>query len=87
MFKYDGPYTTYVNLNQVTSLMEVSVSGAPVTIGARVGLTRCIELFRQVATGPKSVPGYQHLEEIADHWQVVANLAVRNVRIESTFLF
>lgn len=78
VFKNDGPYSIFVSLDGVTELQKVSSTVAPLVIGCRVPLTRCIEVFRELASGNKAVTGYSHLQEIADHWQVVANLAVRN---------
>lgn len=80
MFKQHVPYSRYVSLERIPDLQVISVTSTPLELGARLSLTRCIEVFHQVAAGVGGNPtGYHHLEEVARHWQLVANLAVRNV--------
>ncbi|XP_018017026.2 xanthine dehydrogenase 2 [Hyalella azteca] len=78
VYKNDGPYTMFISLEKVPEMQQTSINSWPIKFGARVTLAQCIDAFRKVAAGPSAVPGYAHLNEIADHWQVVANLAVRN---------
>lgn len=51
--------------------------GSPLEMGANVSLTRAIEIFEHMAA---SDPDFHHLKALADHWKVVANVGVRNVR-------
>ncbi|XP_018020416.2 xanthine dehydrogenase, partial [Hyalella azteca] len=78
VFKNDGPYTMFISLAQVPEMQQVNIAESPIKLGARLSLNQCIDVFRSVCEGPKAVAGYGHLKEMADHWQVVANLAVRN---------
>ncbi|KAF2343841.1 Molybdopterin dehydrogenase FAD-binding, partial [Trinorchestia longiramus] len=78
VFKNDGPYSLFISLDRVPEMQKISLAKSPITIGARVSLNQCIDTFRSVAEGPAALSGYAHLQEIADHWQVIANLAVRN---------
>ncbi|XP_076057313.1 uncharacterized protein LOC143034854 [Oratosquilla oratoria] len=75
VYKEDGPYNMYINTTSIKKLYHVSTK-APLVIGANVSLARVIEVFELTA---KSWQGYQHLENLAQHWRVVANVAVRNV--------
>ncbi|XP_068204376.1 uncharacterized protein [Palaemon carinicauda] len=74
VFKNDGPYQAYISTHGVPELYEVSF-GTPLSLGANVSLTRCMEAFKDKAL---TDPGYAHLGEIAKHWQYVANVSVRN---------
>lgn len=74
VFKNDGPYTAYIATSGVKELYTVN-NQSPLELGANVSLTRAIEVFQHLAT---SDPGYLYLKTLADHWQVVANVSVRN---------
>lgn len=60
----------------VQELYRVQEEEESITLGANVSLRRAIELFRYAAT---SISGFHHLQNVADHWSVVANETVRNV--------
>ena len=77
MFKNDGPYSTYISTDGIEELYNTSV-GVPLELGANVSLARAMELFQHMA---KTQPRYSYLEVLANHWQVVANVAVRNVSL------
>ncbi|XP_063888909.1 uncharacterized protein LOC135115838 isoform X1 [Scylla paramamosain] len=74
VFKNDGPYSAYISTDGIEELYITSV-GVPLQLGANVSLTRAMELFHHMA---KTQPRYSYLEVLANHWQVVANVAVRN---------
>lgn len=74
VFKNDGPYQAYISTHGIPDLYEVSF-GEPLSLGANVSLTRCMEAFKDMAS---TDPGYAHLGEVAKHWQYVANVSVRN---------
>ncbi|KAF2353566.1 CO dehydrogenase flavoprotein C-terminal [Trinorchestia longiramus] len=78
VFKNDGPYTMFISLDKVPEMQKVTQTSTSLKVGARVPLSTCIDAFRAAASGPSSLRGYAHLNQIADHWQVVANTAVRN---------
>lgn len=75
VFKNDGPYSVYISTDGVDELYTTSL-GVPLQLGANVSLARAMEVFRHMA---KAQQGFHHLEVLADHWQVVANVAVRNI--------
>lgn len=79
VFKDDGPYSRYISLERITTLQDLVTTDASIEIGARVSLTRCIQEFHRVSTGVSAMTGYEHLVHVAKHWQLVANLSVRNV--------
>lgn len=78
MFKNDGPYSVYISTDGVEELYTTSL-GVPLQLGANVSLARAMEVFRHMA---KAHHGFHYLEILADHWQVVANVAVRNVSLK-----
>nr|XP_053649189.1 uncharacterized protein LOC128700182 isoform X1 [Cherax quadricarinatus]XP_053649190.1 uncharacterized protein LOC128700182 isoform X1 [Cherax quadricarinatus]XP_053649191.1 uncharacterized protein LOC128700182 isoform X1 [Cherax quadricarinatus]XP_053649192.1 uncharacterized protein LOC128700182 isoform X1 [Cherax quadricarinatus] len=75
VYKDDGPYTTYINSNSVKELYSITI-GSPLTMGANVSLSRVIEVFKHMAI---SYPGYQYLKTFQSHWELVANVSVRNI--------
>nr|BAS67018.1 aldehyde oxidase [Penaeus japonicus]BBC28100.1 aldehyde oxidase [Penaeus japonicus] len=74
VFKNDGPYTAYISTSGIRELYSTRV-GSPLEMGANVSLNRAIEIFEHMAASDQS---YHHLQSLADHWKVVANVAVRN---------
>ena len=46
VFKNDGPYTVFINVNQITELHEGSVVGEEVVLGANVKITDAINLLK-----------------------------------------
>ncbi|XP_063615205.1 uncharacterized protein LOC134788260 [Penaeus indicus] len=75
VYKNDGPFDVYIDARNVPEFHTVGESPGEVTLGANVSLKRAIEAFEQAAGNS----GFQHLQELAKHWRVVANVAVRNV--------
>lgn len=66
----------YIDTSGVTELYTVSEREASLTLGAGINLTRAIQVFKRLA---QTISGYHHLDNLAEHWSVVANVAVRNV--------
>lgn len=77
MFKNDGPYSVYISTDGVKELHATTLA-VPLKLGANVSLARAMEIFKHMA---EAQPGFKYLQVLADHWQVVANVAVRNVSI------
>lgn len=77
MFKNDGPYSVYISTDGVKELSATALD-EPLKLGANVNLTRAMEVFKHMAMARA---GFQYLQVLADHWQVVANVAVRNVSV------
>ncbi|KAK4325143.1 hypothetical protein Pmani_004297 [Petrolisthes manimaculis] len=79
VFKNDGPYSVYISTVGIKELYSTRVgsTSAPVVLGANVSLTRAIEVFRDAAL--ESPGAFAHLDVIANHWQFVANVSVRNI--------
>lgn len=75
VYKNDGPFDVYISTSNVPELYTVEENTGEITLGANVSLKRAIEVFEEAAGNP----GFQHLKELAKHWGVVANVAVRNV--------
>lgn len=74
VFKNDGPYSAYISTDGIEELYNTSVE-VDLQLGANVSLGRAMELFQYMA---KKQPRYSYLEILANHWQVVANVSVRN---------
>ena len=77
VFKDDGPYSVYISTDGVKELYATTLA-EPLKLGANVNLARAMDVFKYMA---QAHPGFQHLQVLADHWQVVANVAVRNVSV------
>lgn len=75
VYKDDGPYSAYISTSGVRELYAVRMQ-SPLTLGANVNMTRCIEVFDHMAN---NYNGYQYLKDIKEHWMAVANVSVRNI--------
>lgn len=83
VYKNDGPFTAYINIGRVRELYTIT-HGPPLVLGANVSIAQCIKVFKEM---PTIMSGYHHLTEIADHWNAVANVSVRNVSFHFTCVY
>ncbi|XP_068235894.1 uncharacterized protein [Palaemon carinicauda] len=74
IYKNDGPYSHYICTHGILELYYVGL-GEPLILSANVSLARAIEVFQEAA---ESMESYRHMEEVAKHWKLVANVSVRN---------
>lgn len=76
MFKYDGPYDAYLDVNMIGELKQWNLNGSDeVMMGGNVSLTKALQLFPEGA----QLPGYEYMNGLKKHWSRVANVPVRNV--------
>ncbi|XP_066250724.1 xanthine dehydrogenase-like isoform X1 [Euwallacea similis] len=66
----------YICISDIDELNEVKVSEDSLILGACVSLTRTMEVFRQAS---KDYPKFKHLEQAANHIDLIANVPVRNI--------
>uniref|UniRef100_A0A1I8GWF4 FAD-binding PCMH-type domain-containing protein n=1 Tax=Macrostomum lignano TaxID=282301 RepID=A0A1I8GWF4_9PLAT len=74
VFKEDVLVNCYINVRNVPELHNIRLSKSGLEIGSTVTLRELIEIFKEAA---EKVPGLAHLDRISDHYQQVANQAVR----------
>jgi len=75
VFKYDGPYQAYVDVNSIAELGKTVLDSKEVVIGASVTLSSLIELFSKAA----EIDGFKYTGDMGTHLKRVANTPVRNV--------
>jgi len=70
VFKYDGPYTVYININQIAELHETSVAGNECVLGANVKITDAINLLKDTDN--------EVWQGVAKHLKLIASYGIRN---------
>uniref|UniRef100_A0A1I8HFL2 FAD-binding PCMH-type domain-containing protein n=1 Tax=Macrostomum lignano TaxID=282301 RepID=A0A1I8HFL2_9PLAT len=74
VFKEDVLVNCYINVRNVPELHNIRLSKSGLEIGATVTLRELIDTFKEAA---EKVTRLAHLDRISDHYQQVANQAVR----------
>ncbi|KAL5273913.1 hypothetical protein ACFFRR_000587 [Megaselia abdita] len=64
----------FIDINNIPELHAFEV-GDSLTIGGNVTLTNTIHIFREV----QGIVGFEYCEKLADHFELVANVPVRNM--------
>lgn len=77
MYRNTTTPAAYITTSGVRELYDTEGSATSLTLGGSVSLVRAIEVFRTA----KFAEGFHYLENLANHWSVVANTATRNVCI------
>lgn len=75
VFKEDGPYSAYIDVNSVPELKQSMMDTSGVKIGANVSLSNAIDLLQKAS----EIDGYSYTAQISKHLKRVANVPVRNV--------
>ena len=75
MYKYDGPYDAYVEVNSVPDLQVLSVNKSEAVIGGATTLSRAITFFQELS----ETEGFAYAAGMSKHILRVANTPVRNV--------
>lgn len=65
----------YLDLNDVTDLHRVEKNDKSLTFGGNCTLTVAKNTFKKYSKDP----GFQHLQHMANHVDVIASVAIRNV--------
>ncbi|CAL8082189.1 unnamed protein product [Orchesella dallaii] len=74
VFKYDGPYQVYIDINNIPELKQSKVDASEVSIGANVTISMAIDLLQKAS----ELDGYSYTADMVKHIKRVANLPVRN---------
>jgi len=70
VFKHDGPYSVYINVNQISELHEAVIDGQEVVMGANTKITDAINLLK---TSDNEV-----WQGVANHMLKIASYGIRN---------
>lgn len=76
VIRRDPDIEVFIDITAVPELHEIEISDS-VSIGGSVTLTDTISVLKKIA---KDRPGFAYLNDIAEHYELVANVPVRNVR-------
>lgn len=71
----------FIDVNNVKELHDSHV-GESLTIGANNTLANTIKIFKSV----QSIQGFEYCSKLADHFELIANIPVRNVSFTSNYL-
>ncbi|XP_048248710.1 indole-3-acetaldehyde oxidase-like isoform X1 [Haliotis rufescens] len=74
IYKHDGPFDTYVDLQNIQEFYKTETQRSSVTIGSNVTLSALIKTLADMASGP----GYSYFTAVAAHLRKVGNVLVRN---------
>uniref|UniRef100_A0A0K8UYD6 Aldehyde oxidase 2 n=1 Tax=Bactrocera latifrons TaxID=174628 RepID=A0A0K8UYD6_BACLA len=72
----------FFDIHAVPELKQHSITNEKVTLGANISLTEAMEIFEQSALNP----GFEYCQQLREHFDLIANVPVRNVSIEKVFL-
>ena len=75
MYKNDGPYQGFIEINSVHSLRKQEASAASLILGGAITITTAIECLQKYM----EMEGFEYFKAVIKHWKRVANVNVRNV--------
>jgi xanthine dehydrogenase/oxidase len=75
VYKEDGPYDVYVDINQIGDLYQISKE-SPLIIGGGINLTVMQETLSFIGS---MNPDYWYAETLAEHIEKIGSVPVRNV--------
>jgi xanthine dehydrogenase/oxidase len=75
VFKEDGPYSAYIDINSVPELKQSMIDSSGVKIGANITLSNAIDVLQKAS----ELDGYKYTAQMSKHLKRVANVPVRNV--------
>jgi xanthine dehydrogenase/oxidase len=75
IYKEDGPYTVFINLQNVSELYGFYETSDKLMVGACLSLSKLIEIFGVIS----SKSGFEYLSVLSDHIAKIANVSVRNI--------
>lgn len=75
VFKNDGPYQGYIDINDIPDLKHTSIDSDGVIMGGSVTLTTAIDVFDRAS----KQEGLEYAQQFYVHFRRVACLSVRNV--------
>lgn len=70
----------FFEISEVKELVSYKLGSESLTLGANMTLTNTINLFYEIAKDSK----FSYLKKLADHIDLVANVPVRNVSVQSS---
>ncbi|KAF2904210.1 hypothetical protein ILUMI_01965, partial [Ignelater luminosus] len=65
----------YIAITNVESLLNYTMNGKNLILGANMTLTNAINLFKKLS---KEYENFSYLSKLADHIDLIANVPVRN---------
>ncbi|CAG7720322.1 unnamed protein product [Allacma fusca] len=74
VFKFDGPYDAYVEVNNVPDLSVLSVNKSEAVLGGAVTLTKAIDFLENLG----NTEGFKYAGGMGHHLRRVANTPIRN---------
>ncbi|XP_044731803.1 indole-3-acetaldehyde oxidase-like [Chrysoperla carnea] len=72
----DTAIMVYIDVNSVEELHSLNISDTEIKLGASTSLTEAMKLFLKISN---EKPKFAYLKEVYDHWDLIANVPVRNV--------
>ncbi|XP_044734075.1 xanthine dehydrogenase-like [Chrysoperla carnea] len=72
----DPDISVYIDVNSVEELHCLNISETEIKLGANTSLTEAMKLFLKIS---REKPKFAYLKEVFDHWDLVANVPVRNI--------
>lgn len=75
MFRRPFDIEVYIDISSIPELHQIEIS-TEICLGGNVSLTEAMRVFSKIA---KEKPEFKYLQEIYEHWDLVANVPVRNV--------
>lgn len=84
MFRNPPKVDVYVDIWSVKELVTYEIGNDELSLGANMSLTKTMELFYSLST---KNPKFKYMKGLADHIDLIANVPVRNVRIELIHIF
>lgn len=78
VYRLDANLEVFIDVSAVPELHASTLAAKKLTIGGNVSLTETMDILRKIA----KQRGFEYCQLLADHIDQVANVGVRNVRIQ-----
>lgn len=75
VYRRDSDIKVYIDVNNLAELHDIQIN-KNVVVGANTTIAEAIKLFNKISSERYE---FGYLKEIADHYELVANIPVRNV--------
>lgn len=72
----------FFDINQIAELKKYAIFNDRLILGANLSLSETMDIFLKVS----SKPGFQYCQKLWDHFDLIANVPVRNVSIYEQFM-
>lgn len=78
VYKHDPKPQTYIDICSIPELIIWNFENNTLVLGGNISLNRTLEIFREESIKNTN---FLYLDKMADHIELMANVPVRNVRI------